>query len=47
MGGFMNSLTEVFIKVLDMSMAATWMMLAVALLRALLKKVPRSLICLM
>lgn len=38
MGGFMNSLTEVFIKVLDMSMAATWMMLAVALLRALLKK---------
>lgn len=47
MGGFMNSLTEVFIKVLDMSMAATWMMLAVALLRALLKKAPRSLICLM
>lgn len=47
MGGFMNSLTEVFLKVLDMSMAATWMMLAVALLRALLKKAPRSLICLM
>lgn len=41
MGGFMNSLTEVFLKVLDMSVAATWMMLAVALLRALPKK-PRA-----
>ena len=28
MGGFMISLSEVFIKVLDMSMAATSMMLA-------------------
>lgn len=43
----MQTLAGIFLKVLDMSMAASIMIAAVALLRALLKKAPRSIICAM
>ena len=35
----------VFLKLLNMSITASWLVLAVALLRLLLKKAPRALLC--
>ncbi|MBQ9079549.1 MAG: hypothetical protein IJY27_00580 [Clostridia bacterium] len=36
---------DVFLKLLDMSIAASWLVLAVVLLRLMLKKAPRALTC--
>ncbi|MBQ5389711.1 MAG: hypothetical protein IIU58_02270, partial [Clostridia bacterium] len=39
------TMTEVFLKLINMSITASWIVLAVILLRFLLKKAPRGIIC--
>ena len=40
-------MTEIFIKLLNMSIAAGWLTLAVILLRAVFKKSPKWIICIL
>ena len=40
-------MTELFLKLLNMSLAASWLVLAVLLLRLLLKKTPKWITCLL
>ena len=41
------ALSDVFLKIFNMSMAAVWIILAVILLRLLLKRAPKFIICLL
>ena len=38
-------MTDVFYKILQMSISASWLILAIVVLRIFLKKVPRKIIC--
>ena len=38
-------MTDLFLKVLNLSFSASWVVLAVVLARLVLKKAPRSLVC--
>jgi hypothetical protein len=40
-------MSAVFLKILNMSITASWLILAVALARALLKKAPKWIVCLL
>ena len=40
-------LSDIFLKIFNMSMAAVWIILAVILLRLLLKRAPKFIICLL
>ena len=45
MKGLVNKMKELFVQILNMSITASWLVIAIALIRLIFKKAPKSVIC--